>query len=147
MIQCITGVFALMNSSPKPTDRRTDLIEGVAVSTSLLCLAHCLALPFLLLLLPGVFAIFAQSEAFHWAALALVAPSALAAFWLGYRRHRAIVPALFGLVGVGLLTLALLPGTAEGAETWLTVAGSIALVGGHMMNWRLRSCPVPLAVG
>lgn len=109
------------------------------MSASLLCLVHCLALPFLLLLLPGIIGLFARSEAFHYGAVALIVPSAIAAFWLGYRRHRALRPALFGVVGVGCLVVALLPETAEGAETWLTVAGSLLLVTGHMMNWRLRT--------
>lgn len=119
--------------------RRTSIIEGAAISASLLCLLHCLALPMLLLLLPAGLALFAQSEAFHYVALALVAPSALAAFWLGYRRHRAWLPALLGVAGVALLSLALLPGRTEAAELWLTVAGSAGLVVGHLWNWRLRA--------
>lgn len=122
-----------------PVERSTNVIEGAAISASLLCLVHCLALPFLLLLLPGIIGLFARSEAFHYAALALIVPSAVAAFWLGYRRHRALRPALFGVAGVGGLAVALLPGLTEGTETWLTVAGSLLLVAGHMMNWRLRT--------
>lgn len=120
-------------------DRQVNVIEGAAASASMLCLVHCLALPFLLLLLPGVIGMFARSEAFHYAALLLVVPTAVAAFWLGYRRHRAIRPVLFGVTGIACLVVALLPGLAEGAETWLTVAGSLCLVAGHAMNWRLRT--------
>ncbi|PKP99798.1 MAG: MerC mercury resistance protein [Alphaproteobacteria bacterium HGW-Alphaproteobacteria-13] len=119
--------------------RRANVVEGVALSTSLLCLVHCLALPVLLLLLPGVIGLFARSEAFHYVALALVVPAALAAFRLGYRRHRARRPALLGLAGVACLVIALLPGTTEGSELWFTVAGSLLLVAGHTMNWRLRT--------
>lgn len=117
-----------------------DIIEGTAVSASLLCLVHCVALPLLLLLLPGVLGLFAQSEAFHYAALALVAPAALAAFWFGYRRHHMRTPALLGFAGVACLGIALLPGIGEGAEVGITVAGSFLLLVGHMMNWRLRNC-------
>ncbi|MGK6319459.1 MerC domain-containing protein [Sphingomonas sp. DT-204] len=120
--------------------RRTDIIEGAAVSASVLCLVHCLALPLLLLLLPGIIGLFARSEAFHYVALALVVPSAAGAFWLGYRRHRTPGPALLGVAGVGCLVAALLPGLAEGAETWVTVAGSLLLVIGHTLNWRWRTC-------
>lgn len=119
--------------------RRTNMIEGAAVSVSLLCLAHCLLLPVLLLLLPGVIGLFAQSEAFHYVALALVVPAALAAFWLGYRRHHARRPAFLGIIGSICLVVALLPGVGEGGELWFTVAGSLLLVTGHTMNWRLRS--------
>ena len=109
------------------------------MSASLLCLIHCLALPLLLLLLPGVLGLFAQSEAFHYVALALVVPSALAAFGLGYRRHRALLPALLGFNGVICLVIALLPDLVEGAELRITVVGSLLLVAGHTMNWRLRA--------
>jgi hypothetical protein len=125
--------------SRSASERRTNVIEGAAVSASLLCLVHCLALPFLLLLLPGVMGLFVRSDAFHYVALALVVPAALAAFGLGYRRHRARRPALLGLTGVILLAIALLPGVGEGGELWLTVAGSLLLVIGHVTNWRLRT--------
>jgi len=119
--------------------RYTDIVEGAAVSASLLCLAHCLALPLLLLMLPGIVGLFFRSEAFHAVALALVLPPALAAFWLGYRRHGARRPALLGVAGMGCLIAALVPGVEEQGETALTVAGSLLLVAAHGMNWRLRS--------
>ena len=83
--------------------------------------------------------IFAQSPGFHYFALALVVPTALAAFSLGYRRHGALLPMLMGLAGIGCLVIALLPGAGKSIELWFTVAGSLFLVAGHMMNWRLRS--------
>lgn len=119
--------------------RRADMVEGAAVSASLLCLVHCLALPILLLALPGMAGLFFGSEAFHPVALALVVPLALAAFRLGYRRHRTRRPALLGLAGMGCLIAALLPGFGKQGETGLTVAGSLLLVAGHVMNWRLRN--------
>lgn len=120
-------------------DRRTNVIEGAAVSASLLCLVHCLALPLLLLLLPGVIGMFARSDAFHYVAVALVVPAALVAFWLGSRRHRARRPAFLGLAGMACLVVTLLPGIGRGAELGITVAGSLLLIAGHTMNWRLRS--------
>lgn len=125
--------------SHETSEWSTNVVESAALSASLLCLVHCLALPLLLLLLPGVIGMFAQSEAFHYFALTLVLPAVLAAFWLGYRRHRAGRPALLGVTGVGCLVIALLPGVGESAELWLTVAGSLLLITGHTMNWRLRT--------
>lgn len=112
----------------RPAIRPANLVEGTAMFTSVLCLVHCLALPLLLLLLPGVLGLFAQSEAFHYAALALIIPAAFAAFRLGYRRHGARLPALMGVAGVICLAIALLPGVGEGDELWLTVTGSLFLV-------------------
>lgn len=118
--------------------RCANMIEGAAVSASLLCLAHCLALP-LLLLLPGIVGLFAQSTAFHYVALAVVLPSALAAFALGYRRHRVFWPLLMGTPGIVCLIVAPLPGVREEVELWFTVAGSLLLIVGHVLNWRLRN--------
>ena len=124
---------------PAPSDRRTDLVESAAVSASLLCLVHCLALPLALMVLPAAIGLFAQSEMFHAVALLLVVPSALAAFWMGHRRHRAPLPALFGVAGMTGLVIGLLPMLPEGGQRWMTVIGSLLLVGGHLLNWRLRS--------
>jgi len=120
-------------------DRRTNVIEGAAVSASLICLVHCLALPVLLLLLPGLIGMFARSDGFHYAALALVIPAALIAFWIGYRRHRARRPAIIGLAGLACLVVALLPGIGAGADPGITMVGSLLLIIGHTMNWRLRA--------
>lgn len=131
---------------------RTNIIEGTAISASLLCLAHCLALPVLLLLLPGALGLFAQSEAFHFAALALVVPAALAAFWLGYQRHRAAAPAALGAAGAACLAGALWHAPAENVETLLTVREPTA---GHRACDQLaaptprllRQTPNPAAFG
>jgi len=126
-------------SSAGSRQTSTNFIESAAISGSLICLLHCLALPVLLLLVPGTMLLFVQSEAFHVVALALLAPSAALAFWLGYRRHRVGYVALSGMAGIVLLAMALLPGIGEGAELSLTVAGSLFLIIGHLVNWRLRA--------
>jgi len=46
---------------------------------------------------------------------------------------------LLGFCGVICLVIALLPGLAEGEELWITVVGSLLLVTGQVMNWRLRT--------
>lgn len=126
---------------PPPSTRQTaDVAESAAISASLLCLVHCLALPLLLMLLPGALGLFAQSELFHIAALALVVPAAGIAFGLGYRRHRTFLPPLLGLCGVGCLAVALLFPAGLLGETLLTVTGSLLLTVGHVANWRLRRC-------
>ncbi|BAK65486.1 MULTISPECIES: MerC domain-containing protein [Sphingobium] len=130
--------MALNRTSTGSSRAGINVIESAAISGSLICLLHCLALPALLLLLPGTMLLFAQSEAFHVVALALLAPSAGLAFWLGYRRHGSGHVALAGGVGLLLLALALLPDVGEGGELWLTVTGSVLLIAGHVANWRLR---------
>lgn len=82
--------------------------------------------------------LFVGSELFHFVALGLVVPSALAAFSIGYRRHHAVGPVLLGATGVACLSVALIPATLAATSTWLTVVGSLLLIAGHTINWRLR---------
>tara|TARA_R110000822_G_scaffold107232_1_gene235736 strand:+ start:207 stop:614 length:408 start_codon:yes stop_codon:yes gene_type:complete len=115
-----------------------DLIEGTAISVSLLCLVHCLALPVLLLILPGLLGILARSEIFHAAVFLVIAPFAAIAFLIGYRSHGQVAPALLGMSGLACLAVALIPGLEEQREYWITVAGSLLLVIGHLLNWAKR---------
>ena len=116
----------------------TDFVEATAVSVSLLCLLHCFALPFLLLALPALAGVFFEPEGFHIAAAVLVVPAAALAFILGYRRHRVPVPALLGATGVICIAAALLAHWGDSAVTATTAAGSLLLIGGHAVNWRMR---------
>ena len=122
--------------------RRLDLADGLAASTSILCLVHCLGLPLLVLALPGAIALGAHGEWVHGAALALIVPLALVALWGGYLQHRRVDPALLGTAGVAALIAALVWGHGSPLETWGTVAGSALLMAGHWRNWRLRMCLV-----
>lgn len=121
------------------SSRSTDAIESAAIAASGLCLVHCLGLPLLLVLLPGVIGLYVGSEIVHYAALALVAPLALFALRLGYRRHGALCPGVIGGLGIACLTFAVLPIAGERAEMLGTVAGSILLIAAHTINWRLRA--------
>lgn len=108
------------------------------MSASLLCLGHCLALPLILLALPMLAGTFFESEVFHIVAAVLVVPAAALAFLLGYRRHRALLPAQLGAAGVACIVAALFPVWGEPASAGITAIGSLFLIGGHLINWRLR---------
>ena len=125
-------------SRPSRRQMTTNLVEGTAVSASLLCLGHCLALPLILLALPMLAGTFFESEVFHIVAAVLVVPAAALAFLLGYRRHRALLPAQLGAAGVACIVAALFPVWGEPASAGITAIGSLILIGGHLINWRLR---------
>lgn len=131
--------MARRSSFSHPHQPVADAIEGTAIGASLLCLAHCLALPLLLLLLPGTLAIFVRSEAAHLWIFLLVAPFALIALGLGYRRHGQFLPGLLGSLGIACLAIALMPVIGEWAAKAITIAGSLLLVAGHLLNWRERA--------
>jgi len=122
--------------------RRADMVEGAAASASLLCLVHCLALPVLFLLSPGLLQFLPDSPLVHLAAFAFVVPFALGAFWIGYRQHGRRGPGLVGMTGLALLAISLWGGWSPVVEHAISIPASLLLVAGHYRNWRLRRCPM-----
>jgi peptidoglycan/LPS O-acetylase OafA/YrhL len=130
--------------------RSSSFWDWAGQGLSALCIAHCIALPLVLGLLPAAAAEFLEGEAIHRGLLAFVVGTAAAAFWPGFRQHRRLsVPAL-AAVALGLLGSAafLLPdGGSEGleaVETGLTLGGGVLLAAAHRRNRTLcRSCCEP----
>lgn len=61
-------------------------LDRVGIGASLLCAVHCLAAPFLLLLLPAAGSVWSH-PAVHWVLAILVVPLALWVLYNGYRKH------------------------------------------------------------
>lgn len=109
-----------------------------AVGLSGLCLAHCLALPALALLLP-VLGTWAQAEWVHVAFVAVAAPVAALAFVdLRTRRPHAWPLAWMAAGGLALMVAGALGFPSENCERPLTVVGGLVLAGAHVANWRRR---------
>jgi len=112
-----------------------DLAESAAVTASLLCMVHCLALPLAIAVLPALSEALTIPERFHIGVLLFAAPTAAFALAAGWRQHGRIAPFALGLPGIALLAAGLL---YPPHETALTVAGSMLLVAGHLRNWTSR---------
>lgn len=106
---------------------------GIVISSA--CLAHCLALPFVIALLPAIASSLPPDSWIHPVLIGLALPVTGAALWRGYHLHRRTRPALIGLAGLGLIASALL---ARGglAEPALTVLGGLLVSAAHILNWR-----------
>lgn len=118
--------------------RISTALDMVAVGLSWLCLVHCLALPLLILLFPLLGTLISHA-AFHQLILIAVLPTTAIALGIGYRQHRTKRVALLGLAGVASLVFAafaLHSMHAHHLETWVTVAGVIALALAHVINFR-----------
>lgn len=122
------------NSALKPGR----ILDRTAVALSGLCLLHCLALPFVIALLP--FAMELGDGHWHAQMLLIVVPVSVVAFALGFRRHgsgQVIAPGALGLL------LLIMGGTVIHARFGLaadrafTVAGALILAVAHFQNNRL----------
>src|SRR5690606_29514396 len=114
-------------------------IDRIAIVLSTVCIVHCLAMPFLIALVPVAALTFGSDAHFHELMLWLVVPTSAVGFALGYRVHRN-----FGVVGIGaaavvVLALAALWGHDAWGRTFETsanVAASLVLAFAHWRNFR-----------
>ncbi len=105
--------------------------DGVGAGLSGLCVVHCLVLPLLLVVLPGMTLLL--DESVHRTLVLVLSFSAVLAFIPGYRLHRRRLPALLAGLGLPLLIVGAY-GEGNVPETIVTVAGSLLLVVAHAFN-------------
>jgi hypothetical protein len=113
-------------------------LDQFAISASLLCLIHCLALPVMILALPVIGAALGNSEWFHPVILMVATPTSLYALVSGFREHGQPKSLVFGLIGLLFLFFGIWIEHLALAGTALTVVGSLFLAVGHFQNLRLR---------
>ena len=113
--------------------------DRVAIVLSTICIVHCLAMPFVVALLPvAAFAIGGDGH-FHSLMLWFVVPTSVLGFGLGLRVHRR-----FDIVAMGMLAIAALAVTAlwghsqwdPSVEVVVNVASSVLLAAAHWRNFR-----------
>ena len=126
---------------PAPPCRQR-LLDGFAVTASMLCLVHCLVLPILLIALPVLATMLAVPEAFHAVAFAVALPTSILAMASGHARHLRRVPAILAGTGLVLLGLGAFAVDGEAAERIVTSVGATTLAIAHVLNWRARPAKV-----
>ena len=77
-----------------------------AVSSSGLCMIHCLATPVLLIFLPVLGASVLSGDEFHAAILWFILPTSLLALTLGCRRHKDRYVAALCAIGLAVILVA-----------------------------------------
>jgi len=116
------------------------LSDKTAISLSVLCAIHCLALPLLLVALPSLATLKLDTEMFHFAMVFAVIPISIYALTMGCRQHNRKSLLLLGAIGIVFLCAALfLPHEVKGesGEKILTLMGALLIAIGHMANYRL----------
>ena len=117
----------------------TNWADGLAITLSAACVAHCLALPVLIALLPALTHWLQLPEAFHAWMLACALPVSLAVLGKAAQRRPA-ARRTFALGLAGLLAMgAALFVPSEAGETAMTLFGATMLASAHVQNWRRRT--------
>lgn len=114
--------------------------DKFAIGLSLICAVHCLALPLILVLLPGMVALQLDNEAFHTWIIVAALPTSIYALTLGCKQHKRYQLLILGFVGLSLLAMAVMLGEAiigGLGEKLLTVLGASLVAVGHLWNFRL----------
>lgn len=104
----------------------------IGISSSVLCIIHCLALP--VLFVTGGFAgVDAHAaEGFHWMDMAFAGIALLAAFFTGRHTHRKYIRKLLTAGWLMFMAGVLLKG--DGILHYLMHAGSLVLIATHVHN-------------
>lgn len=110
-------------------------LDRAGIVLSLLCIAHCIFLPLLLLLAPFYWLEWIGAELVHWLLLILALPVAATALVAGFRHHGQLSVAILGAWGAVMLVLGVVLG--HDYPSWempITVTGATALVIAHLGN-------------
>ena len=113
--------------------------DRIAIALSTICIVHCLAMPFVVALLPVVALTLGGDGHFHALMLWFVVPTSVLGFGLGVRVHGRWDSVALGAVAIaGLATTALWGHGAwdPSVEVPVNVAASVLLAVAHWRNFR-----------
>ena len=113
--------------------------DRLGISTSLLCIVHCLATPFLVLLVPFA-GEFMEHRWFHLIIAIVVLPVAAIALARGYRLHQKKSTLWWGAIGIAFVGIALIFGERDQKifEFCCMMIGGAGLITAHYLN--LKEC-------
>lgn len=113
--------------------------DRIGISTSILCVLHCLLTPVLLVVAPLVGARL-HADWIHPAIITIAVPVAVWALWAGYRHHKRTSTLILGAIGLGFIAAAAFSsGDHHGRwEVIFMVAAGVFLATAHYRN--LTAC-------
>ena len=121
-------------------------LDNLGMFASLLCVIHCLAMPFLIAMLPFLGLQFIDTHESHLWLAGLIWLFALFAIVPGYLKHRHPETLVGMILGLALVSFgALAPHHVIGHDAVLPimVTGNLILAGTHWRNRRLFQCCEP----
>jgi hypothetical protein len=113
--------------------------DRIAIALSTICIVHCLAMPFVIAVLPIAAFTVGGDGHFHSLMLWFVVPTSVLGFGLGLRVHGRIDIVFMGAAAILTLAAAALWGHSTwdpSVEVLVNVAASILLAAAHWRNFR-----------
>ena len=111
--------------------------DKIAASLSMVCVLHCFFAPSLIIFSYSFLSFSLESELIHYLLLAMAVPISLTALFLGFKNHQIYSFLYIGILGLSLMTLAVILGESrigETVERLLTTIGSIIVAFAHFQN-------------
>ena len=113
--------------------------DKLAASLSMACILHCFFAPSLLIFSYSFLSFSLESELVHSVILGTAVPISLLALFLGFKNHQTYSFFYIGVVGLTLMTLAVILGEGnigESGERFLTSIGSLIVAFAHFQIHR-----------
>ncbi len=113
--------------------------DRIAIVLSTVCIVHCLAMPFLLAVVPIAALVVDGDGHFHALMLWLVVPTSVLGFGLGYRVHHRSGLVMQGAIAIGILAVVAFWGHgawSTSVEVFVNIVASVALASAHWRNFR-----------
>lgn len=131
------GFSPSVTSSEAEIEARVRRMDALGMIVSIACVAHCVAVPLALGLLPALGLSFLANDRLHEVLAVVVVLVALLAFVPGYRVHHSRRVPIVGAIGVTMLSgAAFAPGLSLVLESVVTAVGGTVLVTAHVLNHR-----------
>jgi len=127
----------------KDMEKLIPSLDNLGIAASVICLIHCLAMPFLLAMLPMLGLSFLDTEEAHWVLAACILLFAMVAIFPAYLKHKK--PSILAAMIVGMILVVFGAFFAEHTlghayEMPLLVVGNLILVATHWRNRSLIKC-------
>ena len=126
---------------------RSTTLDKIGIFLSSICLLHCLVTPIAITLTPILsLNSFVEETLFHQLMLWLVLPTSCIALFIGCRKHRDLLIACTGILGMLILIIVAFYGHdvfGRSGEKIATSVGGVILAFSHILNYRAcqaRTC-------
>lgn len=114
--------------------------DKTAIGLSFICTIHCLALPFIVVMLPSLAVFNLEDEIYQlWMVIAVI-PTSIYALTLGCKKHNKIGVMVLGAIGLTILIATTWLGhdvLGETGEKAFSVLGAAIIAMGHLINYQL----------